>query len=289
MPDTSAYRSAWRDKLMGYLALARVSNSPTVVSNVLAGAALAGGLWAPRVALLAGAMVLFYTAGMYLNDWFDYEIDRRERPDRPLPSGLIARHHALAITVGLFIVGCGLLWAASWRALLSGLVLVGVIVIYDAWHKTNPFSPVLMALTRMLVYVTAFLAFQAEVTADLLFACGLMLSYLIGLTFIAKSETKASFTAQWPTLCLLLPVVYFAWRLPINWTWILLVAFAGWVLFSKSFVYRGQIGAGITRLIAGISLLDALVLASMAAILGVVAAVGAFLLTLFLQRYIKGT
>jgi len=40
----SFYRS-WRKALYGYLALARISNSPTVVSNTLAGGALAGTLW----------------------------------------------------------------------------------------------------------------------------------------------------------------------------------------------------------------------------------------------------
>ena len=86
--NSSLLRPVWSRRLYGHLSLARVSNSPTVVTNVLAGAALAGGQGAPA-ALLALAMVLFYTAGMYLNDLCDLARDRRERPERPLPSGLI--------------------------------------------------------------------------------------------------------------------------------------------------------------------------------------------------------
>ena len=41
------------------------------------------------VLLLVAASVFLYLAGMVLNDVYDVEIDRRERPDRPLPSGRI--------------------------------------------------------------------------------------------------------------------------------------------------------------------------------------------------------
>ncbi|MFD1733967.1 hypothetical protein ACFSC4_26390 [Deinococcus malanensis] len=78
----------WPRRLRGYLALARISNSPTIVSNVLAGAALgamtAGTTAEPGTLLaLMAAMVAYYTAGMYLNDYLDFQIDCRERPERP--------------------------------------------------------------------------------------------------------------------------------------------------------------------------------------------------------------
>ena len=42
---------------------------------------------------------LLYVAGIVLNDYFDIEIDKRERPSRPLPSGNISKGHALAIAL----------------------------------------------------------------------------------------------------------------------------------------------------------------------------------------------
>ena len=49
-------------------ALGRVSNLPTVWSNVLAGTILAGGTLDPlRTTILMVAMSLLYVAGMYLN------------------------------------------------------------------------------------------------------------------------------------------------------------------------------------------------------------------------------
>src|SRR5262249_31030499 len=74
-----------------YLALGRVSNLPTVWTNVVAGIALAGGSFTRQMAIRLGiAASLFYVGGMFLNDAFDRGIDARERPERPIPSGRIS-------------------------------------------------------------------------------------------------------------------------------------------------------------------------------------------------------
>ena len=73
-----------------YLRLGRVSNLPTVWTNVLAGVALSGARApAGTAVLLALALSLFYVGGMFLNDAFDREVDTRERPERPIPSGTV--------------------------------------------------------------------------------------------------------------------------------------------------------------------------------------------------------
>ncbi len=70
------------------LRLGRVSNLPTVWTNVAAAAVLAGvPLASLGVLALALACSLFYVGGMFLNDAFDREFDRRVRPERPIPSG----------------------------------------------------------------------------------------------------------------------------------------------------------------------------------------------------------
>ena len=68
-------------KLSVALRLGRVSNLPTVTSNVLAAIALAGGTPSGlRIAVACVAMSMMYVAGMFLNDAFDREIDASERP-----------------------------------------------------------------------------------------------------------------------------------------------------------------------------------------------------------------
>ena len=286
-------RQPWSASLAGYLTLARISNSPTVVSNVLAGAALAGVLRPDgTVVLLAGAMVLFYTAGMVLNDLCDYEWDRRQRPDRPLPSGVVARRTAGAATVGLFAGGCALLWPAGPTAFASGLVLIALIVLYDRWHKGNPLSPLVMAGCRLLVYVTAFVAFAWPLSVELLAVGGMLVVYMVGLTAIAKSEARPSAAKYWPATLVFLPAILFAFQMP-HPAWLpLVLLFVGWVAYSLTFAYRpgGRgIGGAIARLIAGISLFDSLVLAAAGAQAGVAIALAAFGLTLFFQRYVEGT
>ena len=68
-------------------------------------------------------------------------------------------------------------------------------------------------------------------------------------------------------------------------------AFAAWVIYALSFLFRRQrvIPRAVVSLIAGISLLDAL-LAGSAGQLGLAAGcVAAFFATLALQRWIAGT
>jgi 4-hydroxybenzoate polyprenyltransferase len=178
------------------------------------------------------------------------------------------------------------------RAFVAGLVLIGVIVLYDVWHKTNPLSPLVMAACRLMVYVGAFAAFAWPPTPMLGIAGVLMVLHLVGLTAIAKSEARPSVVGYWPAALLCVPPLFFATQLG-TLAPPLAVLEAAWVLYSVRFVYRRtdrRIGAAIARLIAGISLLDAMVLASSGASLAVIGlAIMAFALTLFFQRYVEGT
>ncbi|MEO1440053.1 MAG: hypothetical protein AAFV33_06580, partial [Chloroflexota bacterium] len=81
---------------------------------------------------------------------------------------------------------------------------------------------------------------------------------------------------------------------PVYWganLWLVLVAvFVGWTLYSTTFIYqKKQIGGGVVRLIAGVSLFDAMALATTGWVGGVVITIACFGLTLFFLRYIAGT
>lgn len=287
-----AVPGARRRRADAWLSLARLSNAPTVVSNVLAGAALA--VAAPdagRLGLLACALVLFYTGGMVLNDLCDLPFDRTRRPERPLPAGVVSPGHAAVAVVALFVAGLALLLAAGGAPLAWGALLLALIVVYDAWHKGNPLSPLLMASTRALVYVIAFSAFAPGLPGDLLAAAGALAAYVVGLTQIAKAETSGRLARWWPLALLLVPVAVFALALPDPVVAVALVLFAGWSAYAASFAYRRRnVGGAVGRLVAGISLLDAVVLASADAPAGLVAlALAAFATTLLLQRRIAGT
>jgi 4-hydroxybenzoate polyprenyltransferase len=169
----------------------RLSNSLTVLSNTLVGVALAGILY-PTLEIfpLIIAMILFYSAGMILNDVFDREIDARERPERPLPRGDISAIFAVRAGISFLVIGLVILFLYSWQSAAAGIVLVSYIIFYNYWHKNNPLSPVLMAACRMLVYVTAFAAFDFLVTVELVLSAIGLGVYIFGLTYYAKSTNK---------------------------------------------------------------------------------------------------
>ena len=96
----------------------------------------------------------------------------------------------------------------------------------------------------------------------------------------------------WPAALVLLPAAYFGATASSWFVVAVLTLFTWWATTSLSLVYRRSgrnIGAAIGRLIAGISLIDALVLASAGSGAGVLIAVAAFGSTHVLQRYVKGT
>jgi hypothetical protein len=274
-----------------WLQLARISNTPTVVSNTVAGAVLASAVAdAGAVAVVAVAMALFYTAGMILNDLLDYEVDVHERPERPLPSGAVSRPAALTAVIALFVAGEALLLLEGTEPFLAGLGLIGLIVLYDAWHKGNPLSPVLMGACRALVYFVAAFAVAGGVALEVATAATVLLIYIVGLTQVAKAEGGGVLGA-WPLAAVLAAIGYWVGWANSGWFVLLLVAFAAWT-GRALWLIRGprRIGQGVVSLIAGVSLFDALAVASVE---GSLAAVGvclaAFLVTIALQTKIAGT
>jgi len=232
--------------LRTFLDLGRVSNLPTVWSNILAGAVLSGGRRDPSsLALLGLAASFFYVGGMFLNDAFDRRFDTKFRPERPIPSGRATAVQVFAL--GFLMLGAGLdllpqlTIGSPWPALAAGAGLAALIVMYDAFHKGNPLSALVMGLCRAMLYL---LAATSLGQPGLAVAAGafVLLAYIVGLTAIARRE------ASHPRL-------------------------------------RGVVGP----LIAGISLLDALLIGFTGqGWLAALAALG-FPLTLAGQRYVQGT
>ena len=284
------------------LRLGRISNLPTVWTNTLVGVTLAGGAFLDaRVPLLLVALSLFYIGGMFLNDAFDREFDARTRPDRPIPAGQVTASTVFSSGFGMLGIGVLLLVAVGyafadgtgWRAPAAGLLLAAAVVLYDSYHKNNPLSPLLMGVCRMLVYITAALAISANLPAPLGVAALVLLAYLIGLTYTAKREHLNELGSVWPLAALAVPLMYgivVALRSPLVWPFLLLLT--GWILYALWLLRRrgsGDVPRAVVSLIAGIPLVDAVILCGAGAVQLSIVAVAAFLLTLALQRVVPGT
>jgi 4-hydroxybenzoate polyprenyltransferase len=175
------------------LRLGRASNVPTVWTNVAAGMALSS-LWLPNLllTLLAIAVSLSYVGGMYLNDAFDAAWDARNRPDRPIPAGHVRRGTVFAAGFGMLVAGALLVAVATGvgPAFWAALVLAALILVYDAFHKANPLSPLVMAACRVTVYVLASLAVHPPPPPRALYlGAGALALYLVFLSTLARKET----------------------------------------------------------------------------------------------------
>lgn len=275
-----------------FLKLGRVSNLPTVWTNALAGAVLAGNPSFGSVLVVCLALTLFYTGGMWLNDAFDAEIDAQERKNRPIPMGEVAVRTVFAAGYGMLACGVLLAFALGAKAGLAGIALAVAVILYDWLHKNTVFSPVIMGATRFLSYVLAALA-VAELTGSLIFGGLGLFAYIIGLTYAAKQEAYDRLDRVWPLAILAIPLVYALsqtdWSTLALLIWVGLLVIVGIalrLLFRRS---KGDVPRAVVTMIAGISLYDAVLIAGLGHTGLAILAVAGFALTLVLQRVVSGT
>ena len=161
---------------------------------------------AGKFALTLVSSICLYWAGMVLNDVFDVEKDREERPERPIPSGKISLPAARALGFGLLLAGIVAGWATGWvqgpsdLPWRSGAVASAIAVFilgYDWALKKTVLGPLMMGLCRfgnVLLgmsagavigdYATPVLGFDA---AQLAIAGGLGV-YIMGVTWFGRNE-----------------------------------------------------------------------------------------------------
>lgn len=133
-------------------ALVRLPAVLSVPGDVLVGASMAGWPGGARRALGASiASSCLYLAGMALNDYADREIDARERPARPIPSGRVSPRFALGLASGLTAAGLGLAARAGGAGSLAVAVpLAATAWAYDLGLKTTAAGTPAMASARAL-------------------------------------------------------------------------------------------------------------------------------------------
>ena len=90
----------------------------------MAGQILAIGKFPPLLTTAAGFLTAFFisAAAIILNDYFDYEVDLVNAPERPLPSGLISKREALWLTAITSLLGLA-------SALYFGLLVLGLAIL----------------------------------------------------------------------------------------------------------------------------------------------------------------
>ena len=190
--------------MRAWLRLLRVPNLATAAADVLAGFLVVAGLRAVEMppaacwfALVAGLCV--YAGGVVLNDVCDVDLDRRERPERPLPAGTISVRAAANLAKALLAVGaaaaCGAAFAARspWPALVGAGLTVAV-WLYDRHAKGTPLGPVVMGACRGLAWLLGMTAAGGPTATHQWAIPAGMATYVAGITLLARDEAGRSRT-----------------------------------------------------------------------------------------------
>jgi geranylgeranylglycerol-phosphate geranylgeranyltransferase len=88
-----------------------------------------------KVFVASLAAFLITGAGNALNDYFDFEIDRINKPERPIPSGRISRSDAFMFSIVLFLLGLGLSKFVNDYCLFIASLDSLILVLYAMYSK----------------------------------------------------------------------------------------------------------------------------------------------------------
>jgi len=243
--------------------LGRISNLPTVWTNILAATVVAQSTVTEQanpaavdVTLILSVLValsLIYIAGMFLNDAFDSGWDKDHNNTRPIVSGEISRGSVWIIGYLLLFSGLMLIFLQDNEAAsIATLALGGAIILYNALHKRFPVAAFIMGFTRFGIYIISALLLASITTTLIITASGLLL-YITGITYLARQEQNNASTNHWSLLLLSAPVLLTitdSYTIPLYWLFVII--FSIWIiaqLKNKILASSPDVRAGIGGLL----------------------------------------
>ncbi len=120
--------------IKGYILLIRPHNCLLAGVSIFIGGVVTGSM-EPVVRLLLAAFsgFLICGGGNSINDFFDIDIDRINKPNRPLPSGILSPHNAFIFSLLLFISG----WAISFFINITCVIIAGITCLLLYFYSRN--------------------------------------------------------------------------------------------------------------------------------------------------------
>ncbi len=232
-------------KTTGYLRLMRPANIVTSVADVLAGIAISGYLSNHNfqlqnllpILLLCFSTIGLYGGGVVFNDVFDAALDRIERPERPIPVGLITIREAA--TLGALMLIAGII-AAGFISLTSVILAILVSVsalVYDKWGKHHSFAgPVNMGLCRGFNLLLGVSIVPSTVN-NWWYLALVPVIYIASITMISRGEVhggsrKTLYTASLLYMIVISLILYFAFYKGGIWFALIFLLPFAWMIFS---------------------------------------------------------
>jgi 4-hydroxybenzoate polyprenyltransferase len=135
----------------------RPANIVTSVADVLGGIAISGffaeqDLFSQHILpaiLLCISTIGLYGGGVVFNDVFDAELDKLERPERPISSGIISVKEGTLLAIFLLLAGIIIAFVVNITSGIFALSISLAAIVYDKWGKHHSFlGPLNMGLCR---------------------------------------------------------------------------------------------------------------------------------------------
>ncbi len=234
-------------QIKNYLTLVRFPNLFTLPSNIFAGyfsTHTHNTIEINTIVLVILVSACLYAAGVIFNDVADRQIDRKERPNRPIPSGKITQRNAIFLALLLIVISITISYFISVATFTVVLLLITIILLYDFVLKDSLFGPAAMGATRVLnilLGASPNLSNFIEGETDQVFyrLCLVCISeaiYISGISSLSKYETqkRPSFQLGLHALPFLSPLIIGVYAAIIGLfndnTWIYLSIFGGFIL-----------------------------------------------------------
>ena len=130
--------------LLAYVELARPLNGIIAFISAWLGGMFASGkplelFTDVKLIYVSIAALLLLSAGNAINDYCDYNIDKINRSQRPLPSGRMPQRNALIFALILIAIGIGLGTLINIYAVYIAVLVLALLVSYAIWLKRTPF------------------------------------------------------------------------------------------------------------------------------------------------------
>jgi len=236
-------------KAITYLRMMRPANIVTSVADVLAGIAIAGyftnlplltNSFYPIVLLCLSTMGL-YGGGIVFNDVFDAELDKIERPERAIPSGLVSKGEATALGIFLLLWGIGFAYAHSPQSGLIAVFIAFFALLYNRISKHNRFfGPLNMGFCRGLNLLLG-ISIITGALVQWYYLAAVPILYIFSITMISRGEVHGGNKKNLYIGATLYLIVIFAihfisshqgaWPRTMLYTLVFLVPF-GWMIFK---------------------------------------------------------
>lgn len=172
----------------------RLPNIFTSVADVMAGYLIVTGptIMIREFSALLISTACIYGAGCALNDLHDRDLDSRERPSRPIPSGRVSDVEATVLTCALFTISLAAALIAGKSSFFIAAILVLSVVSYDLLLKDTIYSGSgNMALCRSLNLLLGMSPALGALGFNMVFPM-ISFVYIFSLTVLSRFETKGS-------------------------------------------------------------------------------------------------